>query len=500
MIDPPAPRQPTARAAGHPREGGEPRWQRAPIRRTLGVVLIVKDEADNLPALFETIAEVADEVVVVDTGSTDRTVAICRSWGVKVVHQPWRNDFALARNRSIAEAGSTYLLWLDADDRLPPSTQAELRRLRDDVLPTLRNRAFKFEIRSLNADGEAFGVVGGVFLQTRLFPRLRDARFRNAVHEEIDSSLQTLGVHVVPIDLVVEHVGYMSPEVRQAKARRNEALLRGELEREPGNFSLLLHMAMTLRALDRHEEAERRLSEALAHLRTARVNPHLEAELHVLRSSYRLVLQERAGARADLEQAMELWPEWSVPCVALAGVLLDEREHEAAWMLIQRARGATFFPGATGHPPALTERNLELFSAEVLRSRGSHVAAAECLTRALDLAPRDLDVRLMLGQTLLDIGDNLRAREVLEPAGEDEAGLERLVEITVAIGLARVRTGDLDGAGACLSPLLDLFADRLGHAEEAGPIELAEALWDAGYANAAKNMIALFQATLLETA
>ncbi len=84
----------------------------------LSLCMIVKDEAEMLPECLASVQGVVDEIVIVDTGSTDDTVAIAHAAGAKVVHEPWQNDFARARNAALAHATGDYVLQLDADERL----------------------------------------------------------------------------------------------------------------------------------------------------------------------------------------------------------------------------------------------------------------------------------------------------------------------------------------------------------------------------------------------
>lgn len=486
----------TAKALRASTPDSPPRWTGRPNPPVLGVVMIVRNEEDNLPALFASLAQLADELVVVDTGSTDSTVEICKAWGATVVHEPWRDDFARARNRGIAAARATHLLWVDADDRLPARSQGELARLRDGRLAAGERRAFQLRVQSVDAEGQVFGQTGGSFQQTRIFPRLPGVEFRNPVHEELTSGLETAGVPLEVTDLVVEHVGYADPQVRRAKAQRNLRLLQAHLEQSPDSVSVLLHLAMTHKALGQGEEALRVLSGALRRLEASGSQSRLEAELCVHRSSYRLELGDWAGAAADLERAICCWQEWRVPLVALAGLRLDEGDLLAAAELLRLAREAVFQPGVLGAPEAVTERNLHLFSAAVLRSRGENADAAACLERALEVDADDFDVRMQLGQTLLDLERFGRARIVLESAVESDAPPERFVEIAAAIALARGGSGDLDGAGSCLAPLLDVFSEVLDNRDDVGLIELAEAMHRTGYGRAAGNLLALLPHTL----
>ena len=92
------------------------------VPNTLSVCIIVKNEAALLGRCLNSIKSAADEIVVVDTGSTDNTVEIAESMGAKVVCTQWRDDFAWARNISIEHATGSWILWLDADDVVPPES------------------------------------------------------------------------------------------------------------------------------------------------------------------------------------------------------------------------------------------------------------------------------------------------------------------------------------------------------------------------------------------
>ncbi len=483
----------TARMSTAPIAPRRARWNGRKGPATLGVVMIVRNEAENLPHLFETIADVADEVVVVDTGSTDATVAVCGAWGVRVVHEKWRNDFSHARNRSIAAATAKHLLWLDGDDRLPAETRRRLCWLRDTVLPKKREQAFLMEVQSLNAAGEAFDLC----VQLRIFPRLPGIRFKHAIHEEVASSLRAARVETTRLDAVVQHLGYSDPELVREKAKRNEALLHAELEKDPTNFHARIHLAQGMAVLGDAVEAEREMSGVIARVQEARISDPFAAELHFMRNLYRQRIGNRPGAFYDLQRAAELRPEWGLPCAALAELYFAQNDREASWRMVEKARAASFESTIMGLPIRHARRNLEVCAGRLLLERGESDEGIACLLRALELAPSALAIRLEAGQALLDAGRFAEAKEVLEPAGEDEANTGWVVEICAGVALARLMTGDEAGAAACLSPLLTVFATQLGGADDVGPLELAEAMLLAGHAIAAKNLMALYQHTTL---
>jgi glycosyltransferase involved in cell wall biosynthesis len=199
---------------------------------TLTVAMIVKNEAKNIRDAVLSFRPIADEIVVYDTGSTDGTQAILDSLGVRWIQGEWRNDFAWARNRSIAAARSAWVLWMDADDRIPADQVENFRKLKSAPL----DRAFGFQV--INTQGGL--PIGGRFMQLRMFPNHPSLRFRYKVHEQLLHAVAQLGLHVFWTETTLHHTGYEDPGLKQQKARRNLLLLQEEPERVAREPSLAM--------------------------------------------------------------------------------------------------------------------------------------------------------------------------------------------------------------------------------------------------------------------
>lgn len=142
---------------------------------TLSLCMIVKDEELALPRLLKVAPIFADEIIAVDTGSTDRTVEICKTAGCKVYFYTWNNDFASARNYSLSLGKCDYLMWLDADDIVTEERAASIKRLKT----------------SLSADMVMLPYYMGeppktVFWRERIFRRDMGYEFSGRVHEAIE--------------------------------------------------------------------------------------------------------------------------------------------------------------------------------------------------------------------------------------------------------------------------------------------------------------------------
>jgi GT2 family glycosyltransferase/tetratricopeptide (TPR) repeat protein len=198
---------------------------KGPLR--LSVVMIVRNEAENMVALMPNLA-FADEIVVIDTGSTDRTRHIVEYWGgeMSIIQDefPWIDDFAAARNFAKSKATGDYLLWLDADDRVPEETAKLIRHGLDNPSPDMLRKNCFFDLK---VECLVDGRTGESLFQHRILPNVDPLKWTGAVHETVAPSLNALQLtRKVMMDLKIIHTGYDTYDLRLAKAERNMAILR----------------------------------------------------------------------------------------------------------------------------------------------------------------------------------------------------------------------------------------------------------------------------------
>lgn len=206
---------------------------------TLSLCMIVKDEEKNLPRCLQSVAGAVDEIVVVDTGSKDRTIEVARSFGAKVVEWAWRNDFAAARNVSLDHATGDWLLYLDADEELVAGDGAALRKLLEDEA----NEGFF--LQEVNFAGERPGFDQVNFATFRLFRNRPEYRFKGALHEQVMPELLSRGRTVAHSTVRLRHYGYLDSHIEaQAKVTRNLKLAQAEVERRPKDAFALFNLGM----------------------------------------------------------------------------------------------------------------------------------------------------------------------------------------------------------------------------------------------------------------
>lgn len=145
---------------------------------TISLCMIVKNEEDTLARCLDSIKEVVDEIVVVDTGSTDNTLSIARKYTDRVYSFEWVDDFSAARNYAFSQAAMDYQMWLDADDVLAAEQAQKLAELKNTLSPDTDVVTMKYHTHFDENGKPVFTSTRG-----RLFRRERGFRWQDAVHE-----------------------------------------------------------------------------------------------------------------------------------------------------------------------------------------------------------------------------------------------------------------------------------------------------------------------------
>jgi tetratricopeptide (TPR) repeat protein len=286
---------------------------------SVSLCVIARDEADNLPACLGPLRPLVDEVVVVDTGSTDGTRAVAEALGARVFDFPWSDDFAAARNECLRHATGDWILWVDADDRIDEANVAKLA----GVLAQLGDEraAYVMTCVSLGLDDRPMFETAHV----RLFRSSPAHRWTGRIHEQIAPAIAAAGGELRRTDVVVHHVGYQQRDVLQRKLERNLRILDAEYETRPPDGSLFflrggslfdlgrhaeaivaLHMALPLVSRDLLPRAYLLLAEAYAHeQRLGEALEQVRAGLDAVVSSPELWLLEAQilAARGELREA-----------------------------------------------------------------------------------------------------------------------------------------------------------------------------------------------------
>ncbi len=209
------------------------------MAKKLGLVMIVKNEERSLDKCLKSVRNLVDEIYITDTGSTDKTIEIAKKYNAHISHFEWINDFAAARNFSLAQSKCDWNLVLDADEYLVSGRRKDLLQFleKENVLGYVtRNDYYKEE------DGEM--SVSRTFIP-RILPK--GINYRGAIHEQVDSDF--IGIS---LPIIFDHDGYL----QEGKGERNLKILLEQLEKDKENPYILYQVSKTLWLLKNYADAE----------------------------------------------------------------------------------------------------------------------------------------------------------------------------------------------------------------------------------------------------
>jgi glycosyltransferase involved in cell wall biosynthesis len=270
--------------------------------------MIVKDEAASLPRCLESVRGLPDELIVVDTGSSDATPQIAVQHGARVLPFDFRRtDFAAARNYALGQAQGRWILVLDADETLHSESCLRIQTLvaqNDDT-------GYYFERHNHSAQSTRDYVV-------RLFPNRPEYRYKGRVHETIDASILAVGGRLHQTTIRIDHDFAQDLTARRRKNQRYIEILKEELISDPFDSTRLEFLAAEYHQLEMFDEA------ALIAEHVATLRP-LDARAQLFAGIYHLIYKpDHLKARADFHRALDLRPNYPEATSFLE--LMDERE------------------------------------------------------------------------------------------------------------------------------------------------------------------------------
>ena len=424
--------------------------KKRPMR--LSLCMIVKDESANIEACIRSITPILDEVIVVDTGSTDNTREIAKMLGAKVFDFPWCDDFSAARNESIRYATGDYIIWLDADDRIDPPEVNKIKLLKA-MLPKEKNKAFYFMVNSqCPINGET------LYLQLRIFPNIQGAAFKGRVHEQVYNNLQKMGVELVQTDIVIRHTGYHDSGAILEKSVRNLRIILDELKREPDNLLLQFNAARTLAGIGRGKEAVAYMKKIMEQPSVKEKHPHFFLETGMLMGKYYLEMGQPAEAALVLRELSQEFPEEGLVYFYLAESLLKKGEYREA---IDEMHKALRFPVEVGVSPVRPDAihfQQYYFLGLAYQQNGEIEHAKEMFLKSLGLHPDHYKSLHKLGVLSLQQYNYKEAAEHFERAIH-EGGASDTTYST--LGLAYHKMGEIQKSQEAFLKALDVNPDHI---------------------------------------
>ena len=369
----------------------------------LSLCMIVRDEQHTLPQCLAAVAEAVDEIVIVDTGSSDTTIEIARSFGARVIEREWTGSFAEARNVSFAAASGDWLMYLDADEVLVREDLALLRSLTGRTW----REAFYLAQTSYTGDRDNGGAVAHDVL--RVFRNRPEYRFEGRLHEQVAHRLPGyLPERIEASGVRIEHYGYLGV-VREArrKSERNIELLRLQQAEGPATPFLHFNLGCEYAAAGDRPAALSRVRTRLGAARSGRGQRQLQVCAGAAKSPREGPARVRAPVRmrcARAGQGLELFPGFTdlVLEQALAAIALEQPERaielcERCIEMGEAARGYTSTVGAGTFLPRLQ-------LAQLRRAQGELECAIEQLEYCVREHPRFAGSVLPYASALLASG------------------------------------------------------------------------------------------------
>lgn len=260
--------------------------------------MIVKNEEKFLEGCLESLRGAVDEVVVVDTGSTDRTKEIAHSYGARVFDFPWNGSFADARNESLARSRGRWVLYIDADERFVSGGRAAV----EEVLsrPGFAAHTVKFH-----------PITGYTsYREYRIFLNDPRIRFEGVIHESMVAGMHRVaaedGLAIGDSPFSIIHTGYDGGLAH--KHERNLPLLIKQIENDPGRMYLRWQLGVAMKGLGDAPGAERVWTEALGMTRAKGPGGVTHHDSHVYYEMICLLEERGDDIGPLLDEALALFP------------------------------------------------------------------------------------------------------------------------------------------------------------------------------------------------
>lgn len=278
---------------------------------SVSLCMIVKNEEKNLPRCLGSLLPVVDEIIIADTGSTDRTRELAAIFGARVISVPWNGDYAAARNASLEGATGDWILVMDADEVISLRDHCCIRALVESSAGrpvaysvVSRNYTNRVDLEKWHPNRGEYPLdeVGRGWMpsdKTRLFPNRAAIRFENPIHEMVEPALDRLGIPSLAAPFVVHHYGYLDDERQRRKLQQYYELGKRKLAESGGSPTAIVELAIQAAAVKKYDEAVSLWQRALA------IDPNSSLAYFNLGHVYLQLGMFREGSEAA-KRAMEL--------------------------------------------------------------------------------------------------------------------------------------------------------------------------------------------------
>ena len=380
----------------------------------LSLCMIVRNEAENLPRSLGPVKDCFDEIIVVDTGSTDNTRELALDYGARVISIEWPDHFAMARNRSIEAATGDWMMWLDADNSIAPEDVDRLRSRLDH-----QGRKVLWCTEMVIPSGEKL-------IQKRVFPRNKKVFFAGRVHEQLVHPRHFASVMT---DVVILHWGYRDKTAARSKGERNLRLLKQMLADHPSDMYIQYQTGKTLLNLRRFEEALFHLDRAAKSEFGLVNNPGIYLHAHILKAQVLERLGRADDAEIELNGLLNKAPEYGPGHYMLGRMIYAKGDLETAAETFRNYLKFGAVDPVAGLNPAHMGGTAAFLLGKCLEALGNPEKAIEAYRTSARYQPDNPEPKLALAKMALADGDKTKARNLLELCLEISPQNRRAIEM-----------------------------------------------------------------------
>ncbi|MFQ5713266.1 MAG: glycosyltransferase [Candidatus Scalinduaceae bacterium] len=289
---------------------------------TLSLCMIVKNEEKFLPTCLESIKDHVDEIIIVDTGSTDSTVEIARRYNAKIYHHAWENSFSKARNYSLKYATCDWILWLDADEEVDKEDAHKLKEVIKD--PVGYETIHRVNIIFFPMFNKPIGGKStSVFNALKIFRNHLGFHFEGIVHNKLKYS-----GHSKIVNIKSYHYGYnQDGKIIEKKFIRTSTLLRKQIKNDPKNPIPHHYLALSCLGTKRHDCCVQEALEAIRLFEQQNSNAQIRFQTYYTASAAFYHKKDLVNAEAYALKTIDLYPDYVDAYCILSSIYFQRKEY-----------------------------------------------------------------------------------------------------------------------------------------------------------------------------
>ena len=300
--------------------------------------LIVKNEEENIEHCLGHLKSVVNEQIVVDTGSTDRTVEIAEKMGAKVFHFNWVDDFSAARNYAIGKAKGDWIIFLDCDEYFSEDSVLRLKRYMKIWVKDKNVDGIMCKMFNIDKNNNPIGIVNNI--SPRIFKNKKYLRYKNRIHEALNNLCRSKGKLTIGDagnDIVIYHTGYDKGVVEEkSKIERNIHMIKSSIDESPGDSKMYYYLSNEYFRLGKHEDAIKSAYEALVYKKKDDIESHYPLIYRNILRSMHSMSAPASDVKKEFSKAITEYPEYPDYYYIMGLALLRENEADEAIVCLEK--------------------------------------------------------------------------------------------------------------------------------------------------------------------